>query len=63
MMTGKQRSELMQAYRKEPLCVLGTVLKCAAALLMIGGLALIGSAGEPAMGPVSEAQDSFRYSG
>ena len=62
MMTQKQRSELMDAYRDEPLCVVGTLLKSAAGLVVIGGLALVGTTRESTDIHVAQAQGSVRYS-
>jgi hypothetical protein len=58
MITRKERSKLIEVYKDEPLYAAGTVLKCAACLLIIGGLAVVGSAGEPTDRPVVQAQRS-----
>lgn len=55
MITQKQRSDLIEAYKDEPLCVAGTLIKCAACLLVIGGLALIGTTRESTHGPAEDA--------
>jgi hypothetical protein len=62
MITPKQRSRLMDSYRDEPLCVAGTLLKCAAGLVVIGGVTLVGSTRESTDVAAAQAEHSLRYS-
>lgn len=58
MITQGERRRLVAPYMNEPVYIAGTLLKCAACLLVIGGLAIIGGAGEPAERPALQAQPS-----
>ena len=62
MITQKPRSQLVEPYKNEPVCVLGTRLKCAACVLVIGVLALVGTTRESTDVPIAHAQPPAKYS-
>jgi hypothetical protein len=54
MITAEQKRQLMKNYSDEPIFVLGLMMKCAAGLVIVAGLALIGvqSNGDTAFPPM-----------
>ena len=58
MVSQKERDRLVEMYKDEPLFAAGTVIKCAACLLILTGLAVIGTSGDQTEGPVLQAQSS-----
>ncbi len=55
MVSQKQRNKLIEAYKDEPLYVAGTLLKCGTCLLVLVGLVVVGTAGEPTDAPITQA--------
>ena len=58
MISQKERERLVEMYKNEPLYAAGTVIKCAACLLILAGLAVIGTSGEPIERTIIQASPS-----
>ena len=56
MVSQQEKTRLREAFKHEPLYVAALVFKCAACLIMIIGLALVGARSEPAANDAGQLQ-------
>ena len=59
-MLNAERAKLIQAYAHEPIGVAATIIRCAAALTLIAGVALIGVQSEPSRHAASAGPQASR---